>query len=166
MFGPSETLHNDQGKEFENELVKELQSVFGYKKTRTAAFRPQGNSVLERAHSTVHNMLAMYSNLSFDNWAELLPFVQLAHNTAYSTTLQETPHFLMFGRAAVLPVDLILGVPSTSAPQTQLDHSKQTVENLQLAYELARRNLRNERISKRLLMRPCHFPVLKLVSKY
>ena len=40
-------------------------------------------------------MLAMYSNLSCDNWAELLPFVQLAHNTAYSTTLQETPHFLM-----------------------------------------------------------------------
>ena len=80
------------------------------------------------------------SNLSFDNWAELLPFVQLAHNTAYSTTLQETPHFLMFGRAAVQPVDLILGVPSTSPPQSQLDYSKQTVQNLQLAYELARRN--------------------------
>ena len=112
-------------------------------------------------------MLAMYSKLSFDNWAELIPFVQLAHNNiAYSTTLQETPRFLMFGRAAVLRVDLILGVPSTSAPQTQLDYSKQTVENLQLAYELARRNLRNERISKRLLMTPCHFPALKLVSKY
>ena len=97
-------------------------------------------TVLERVHSTVHNMLAMYSNLSFDNWAELLPFVQLAHNTAYSTTLQETPHFLMFGRAAVQPVDLILGVPSTSPPQSQLDYSKQTVQNLQLAYELARRN--------------------------
>ena len=82
-----------------------------------------------------------------DNWAELLPFVQLAHNTAYSTTLQETPHFLTFGRAAVLPVNLILGVPSTSAPQTQLDYSKQTVENLQLAYEQARRNLR-ERADK------------------
>ena len=55
-------------------------------------------------------MLAIYSNLSFDSWAQLLPFVQLAHNTAYSTTLQETPYFLMFGRAAVLRVDLILGV--------------------------------------------------------
>ena len=49
VFGPPETLYSDRGKEFENELVKELQSVFGYKKTRTAAFRPQGNSVLERA---------------------------------------------------------------------------------------------------------------------
>ena len=147
VFGPPETLHSDQGKEFETELVKELQSVFGYKKTPTAAFRPQGNSVLERVHSTAHNMLAMYNNLSFDNWAELLPLVQLAHNIAYSTTFQETPHFLMFSRAAVLPIDLILGVPSTSAPKNQLDYSKQTVENLQLAYELARRNLR-ERADK------------------
>ena len=80
----------DQGKKIENELVKELQSVLGYKQTRTTTFRPQGNSVLERVHSTVHNMLGMYSNLSFDSWAELLPFVQLARNTAYSTTLQET----------------------------------------------------------------------------
>ena len=161
VFGPPETLHSDQGKEFENELVKELQSVFGYKKTRTAAFRPQGNSVLERAHSTVHNMLAMYSNLSFDNWAELLPFVQLAHNTAYSTTLQETPHFLLFGRAAVLPVDLIFGVPSTSAPQNQLDYSKQTVENLQLAYELARRNLKERADKQAVVNETLSFPSFK-----
>ena len=83
-------------------------------------------------------MLAMYSNLSFGSWAEMLPFVQLAHNRAYSTTLQETPHFLMLRRSTVLPVDLMLGVPSTSAPPTQLNYFKQTVENLQLAYELAR----------------------------
>ena len=161
VFGPPETLHSDQGKEFENELVKELQSVFGYKKTRTAAFRPQGNSVLERVHSTVHNMLAMYSNLSFNNWAELLPFVQLPHSTAYSTTLQETPHFLMFGRAAVLPVDLILGVPSTSAPQTQLDYSKQAVENLQLAYELARRTLRERADKQAVANETLSFPSFK-----
>ena len=74
-------------------------------------------------------------------------FVDLAHNTAYSTTLQETAHFLMFGRAAVLPVDFILGVPCTSAPHNQLNYSKQTVENLQVAYELARRNFR-ERADK------------------
>ena len=76
-----------------------------------------------------------------------MPFVQLAHNTAYSTTLQETPHFLLFGRAAVQRVDLILGVPSFSAPETHLGYSKQTAENLQLAHELARRSLK-ERADK------------------
>ena len=73
--------------------------------------------------------------------------MQLAHNTAYSKTLEETPHYLVFGRAATLPVELILEVPSTDAPQCQLDYSRRTVENLQLAYELARRNLQ-ERADK------------------
>ena len=162
VFGPPETLHSDQGKEFENQLVKELQSVFGYKKTRTAAYRPQGNSVLERVHSTVHNMLAMYSNLACDNWAELLPFVQLAHNTAHSKTLEETPHYLLFGRAAVLPVELILGVPSADAPQTKLDYSRRTVENLQLAYELARRNLKERADKQAVANEKLSFPSFKM----
>ena len=92
-------------------------------------------------------MLAMYSNLACDIWAELLPFVQLAHNSAYSKTLEESFHYLVFGRTVTLPVELILGVPSTDAPQNKLDYSRRTVENLQLAYELARRNLR-ERADK------------------
>ena len=49
-------------------------------------------------------MLAMYINLACDYWAKLLPFVQIAHNTAYSKTLEETPHYLVFGRAATLLV--------------------------------------------------------------
>ena len=44
--------------------------------------------------------------------------MQLAHNTAYSKTLEETPQYLVFGRAATLPVELILGVPFTDAPQS------------------------------------------------
>lgn len=64
VFGPPETLHSDQGLEFENQLVKELQNVIGHKKTRTTPYRPQGNSVLERVHSMAHNMVAMYTALA------------------------------------------------------------------------------------------------------
>ena len=31
IFEPPETLHCDQGLEFENKVVKQLQDVFGYK---------------------------------------------------------------------------------------------------------------------------------------
>ena len=34
IFGPLETLHSDQGPEFENKVVEQLQDVFGYKKTK------------------------------------------------------------------------------------------------------------------------------------
>ena len=48
----------------------------------------------------MHNTLAMYVNVTYDNWAELQPLIQLARNTAYNMTLEETPHFLMFGLRA------------------------------------------------------------------
>ena len=67
----------------------------------------------------------------------------------------------MFGRAAVLPVDLILGVPSTRSSQSQLDYSKQTVENLKLAYELARRNLKERADKKAVANETLSFPSFK-----
>ena len=52
--------YSDQGKEFENQLVKELQIVLGDKKTRTTPYRPHGNSVLARVRSTMFDMSTMY----------------------------------------------------------------------------------------------------------
>ena len=37
IFGPLETLHSDQGPEFENKVMKQLQDVFGYKKNKTTS---------------------------------------------------------------------------------------------------------------------------------
>ena len=50
VFSDPKTLHSDQGGEFENEPVKELQPMLGFKKTRTSSYRPRGNSVVERVY--------------------------------------------------------------------------------------------------------------------
>ena len=142
------TLHSDQGPEFENKVVKQLQDVFGYKKTKTTPYRPQGNSVSERMHSTLHAMLSMYSNIAQNTWAEVLPFIQLAHNTSFSSTMHETPFFLMFGRQVRLPIDIIFGIPHVGRSTTTEEFAHSTRENLQIAFELARRHL-SKRIDKR-----------------
>ena len=118
IFGPLETLHSDQGPEFENKVVKQLQNVFGYEKTKTTPYRPQGNSVSERMHSTLHAMLSMYSNIAQNNWAEVLPFIQLAHNTSFSSTMHETPFFLTIGRKARSPIDIISSIPHVGRSTT------------------------------------------------
>ena len=57
------------------------------------------------------------------------------------------PHSHLPGASALLPVDVILGVPSSGTESSQLEYSRRTVDNLQLAYEIARRNLK-ERTKK------------------
>ena len=95
----------------------------------------------------MHSMLAMHSAIDQSNWATLLPFVQLAHNTSFSATMHETPFFLMFGRQPRLPVDIILGIPHVGRTADTDELAQNTRDNLQIAFELARRNL-TERADK------------------
>ena len=136
-----------KGLEFENKVVKQLQDVFGYKKTKTTPCRPQGNSVSERMHSTLHTMISMYSNIAQNNWAEVLPFVQLAHNAYFCSPMHETPLFFMFERQARLYIDIIFSISHVGRSTTTEEFAHSTRENLQIAFELARRNS-SERINK------------------
>ena len=110
VCGLPETPHPDQGTEFENQLVKELQSVLGYKKTRTAAFRPQGNSVLERAHSTI----SYVQQHVFRYLGRAVTFCPVSSQHSLLNNDPANSSFLKFGRSDVLHVDLIHGVPPTS----------------------------------------------------
>ena len=140
ILGQLETLDSDQGPEFENKVVKQLQDVFGYKKTKTTPYRPQDNSVLERMYLILHAMFSVYSNIAQNNWAEVLPFIHLARNTSFSLMMYETPFFLMFGRQARLLVDIIFGIPHVGRSTTTEEFGHSTRENLQIAFELARKN--------------------------
>ena len=72
----------------------------------------------------------------------------------------------MFGRTATLPVEfIIIGVPSTDAPQNKLDYSRHTVENLLLAYELARRNLQERSDKQAVKNKKMSFPIFKVGDK-
>ena len=141
IFGPSEILHYDQGPAFKIKVMKQLLDVFGYEKTKTTRYRPEDNSVSERMYSTLYAMLSMCTKTAQNNWAEVLPFIQQAHNTSFSSTIHETPFFLMFGRQARLLIDIFFGISHVvrSTPTEKFIHY--TRENMQIASELARRNL-------------------------
>ena len=98
-------------------------------------------------HSTLHAMLSMYSNILQNNCAEVLPFIQLAHDTSFSSTMHETPFVLMFGRQARLSIDLIFRIIHVGESTTTEEFAHFTRENLQTKFKLVRRIL-SERIEK------------------
>ena len=100
-------------------------------------------------YSTLHDMLSMYSNIAQNNWAEVLPCIQLAYNTSFSSNMHETMFFLMFGRQARLPIDIIFGIPHVGRSTITEKFTHFTRVKLQIAFELActSRNL-SERMDK------------------
>ena len=59
--------------------------------------------------------------------------VQFPHNSLFSTTAQETPSsYVMFGRPARLPVDVILGIPYEGRKEDTEELAQRTRDKLQL----------------------------------
>ena len=105
-FGMPLVIHSDQGREFENGLMKSLCSLLGCVKTRTAPYHPESNGMVERFNRTCLMMLSMFVNDRRDNWHELLTFVMHAYRTSVHDSTGYSPFRLMMGEECSLPQDV------------------------------------------------------------
>ena len=105
-FGMPLVIHSDQGREFENGLMKSLCNLLGCTKTRTAPYHPESDGMIKRFNRTCLMMLSMFVNDRRDNWNELLPFVMHAYRTSVHESTGYSPFRLMMGEECSLPQDV------------------------------------------------------------
>ena len=107
-FGlPTKILH-DQGKEFENNLFKEIEKLTQVKKLRTTPYHPNTNGCVERMNATPLAMPRTLPETSKSKWNEKLNKLLYAYNCTQHDSTGFSPYFLMFGREPNLPIDYIL----------------------------------------------------------
>ncbi|KRY23938.1 Retrovirus-related Pol polyprotein from transposon 17.6 [Trichinella patagoniensis] len=80
-YGAPETLHYDQSRNFESELVKEVCQLFDVTKTWATAYHPQSDGLVERMNRTLLDMLAKASIDHPEDWDVHLGGVLLAYRT-------------------------------------------------------------------------------------
>ena len=136
-FSPPEQLHSDQGRQFEAKIMKEICAVLGINKTRTSPYHPQSDGLVERFNRTLLNMLATSCHEHPSTWDTQLQKVCMAYNTSVHNTTGYTPFFLMFGRQARLPVDILYG-SCPGNPVTPNQYATQLRCSLQEAYDRVR----------------------------
>ena len=120
-FGVPRQIHTDQGRQFESGLFKELCRKLSIDKTRTTAFRPQSDGLVERFNRTLEDILSKYINKNQKDWDEQLPFALMAYRSSVQETTKFSPSLLMLGREVELPIDIIYG--------THPQHSEFSVKN-------------------------------------
>lgn len=126
QHGVPHSLHTDQGRQFDSDLVKELCSQLGIYKTRTSPYHAMSDGMVERGNRTIKDQLAKYLYTRGGEWDEHLRQVELAYNTRIHSSTKHTPFFLTHGREARLPADLLLGgAPGLShaTPGTPSDYA-------------------------------------------
>ena len=105
-FGIPKQLHTNQGRNFESSLIKEVCKILGIVKTRTTPYHPQSGGMIERFNRTVLNMLSTVVSEDKKDWDLHLPTLMLAYRTSPHETTGATPFSLVYGREAVLTVNM------------------------------------------------------------
>uniref|UniRef100_A0A3Q3J9V0 Integrase catalytic domain-containing protein n=1 Tax=Monopterus albus TaxID=43700 RepID=A0A3Q3J9V0_MONAL len=129
LHGVPETVHSDQGWQFESEVVQTLCRLLNIKKTRTTRF-----------NRTLIDQLAKTLLTYGGEWDDYVKHVAFAYNTTTHSCTRFTPFFLTHGREARVPSDVLL---PTHALDTQVlgSHAEfvsSLLESLSVAFSGAR----------------------------
>ena len=136
-FSPPEQLHSDQGRQFESTVIAEVCKLLGITKSRTTPYHPQGDGLVERFNRTLLAMLATAVQERPFEWEEHLRRLCMAYNTSVHPTTGYTPFYLMFGRQARMPIDILYGTP-TPQVSSPAEYAGRLRQDLELAYHRVR----------------------------
>ena len=96
-YGIPQTVHSDQGRNFESTLLRQTLEAFGVNKSRTTAYHPQGDGMVERFNRSLLQLLRSYVHEESD-WERFLPLVLYAYRTTKQISTGVSPFNLLFGR--------------------------------------------------------------------
>ena len=138
-FSTPEQLHTDQGKQFESHLMKEICRLLNINKTRTTPYHPQCDGLVERFNRTMLNMLASCAKDNPFEWEQHICKICMGYNSSVQAATGFTPFYLMFGRQAKLPIDVMYNTkaPDVTTPLT-CEYVKSLRKKMSEAFERVR----------------------------
>lgn len=140
-FGCCSRLTSDQGKQFEANLFKNLMKRMGIEKSRTTAYHPQANGMIERWHRTLK--AALTARLQNSNWTEELPTVLFGLRAAIKDNSNSaSPSEALYGKAMRLPGEFHGETP----PGNTTTHFEDTITKAMQRMQAAKRSNKHQAI--------------------
>ena len=137
-------IHSDRGSQFESELFQKLCAALGITKTRTTAYHPQSNGMIERFNQTLETMLSKYVSENHRDWDRFLPLVMLSYRGSTHDSTGFSPALMFLGWEPRLPIDLMIGSPpgdTYCSSTSYTDYIELMQHKMHQVHDLARRKL-------------------------
>ena len=103
-------LLSDNGTEFNNAILQSVCESFQIKKCNILPHAPQANGKVERANRRILDILRFITN-STSSWDTWIPQVACSLNSAIHSSINESPHFVLYGTDKRLPYEFLLSRP-------------------------------------------------------
>ncbi len=98
-FGIFETLVPDLGTEYSNALMEKTCELLRVEHLFSIAYHHHESSAhAERVIHTIRDHLAFIINQDSLDWEAALPFAAVTYNTSFHSAIENSPHFLFYGR--------------------------------------------------------------------
>ena len=107
-FGTPRRLLSDRGREFVGAVWAKLTHSLGIQRLLTSPYHPEGNSINERSHRTINNMLRarLLEGVPSRTWVDKIPDIMLALNAMVHEPHGFSASMIATGREPTLPPDL------------------------------------------------------------
>ena len=126
-LGIPEILHSDQGRNFESTVLAQTLNAFGLSKSRTTAYHPECDGMVERFNRTLLQLLRSYVDTE-ENWEQYLPLVLYVYRTSVHFSTGVSPFMMMYGRQ---PKQSDLSSPTAFNSQSYPAYLQDKLANLQ-----------------------------------
>ena len=97
QWGCPKVIVSDQGTEFRNSVLRRMAELGGFDHRMVTVYHPASNGLVENANAQIITILkCIVDDLSPLEWDKNLGTVQLALNSAYHSSLGDTPYFCVY----------------------------------------------------------------------
>jgi hypothetical protein len=98
LHGVPQSMVSDRDPVFTSTFWRELMRLMGTKLHMTTAFHPQSDGYSEAANRVIIMYLRCLTGDRPRQWLRWLPWAEFVFNTAYQTSLRDTPFRVVYGR--------------------------------------------------------------------
>jgi transposase InsO family protein len=98
LHGVPQSIVSDHDPMFTSTFWRELMRLLGTKLHMTSAFHPQSDGQTEAANRVIVMYLHCFTGDHPRQWLRWLPWAEYTYNTAYQTSLRDTPFRVVYGR--------------------------------------------------------------------
>ena len=118
-FGTPLEIISDRGPGFRGDLVGELMEKLGISRRHSTPYYPQCNGLVEKVNGMICKIITKQVNNRPNDWDKHLTSALWAYRTSFRTSLGFTPFHLVYGKEAILPIEVQLASLRVLAREAQ-----------------------------------------------
>jgi transposase InsO family protein len=127
--GLPQQVISDRGPQFASKVMQEIWSKLGVKSTMSTAFHSQTDGETERVNQELEQYLRVFCNFQVDNWAELIPFMEFAHNARSHSATNRSSFEVWYGYQPefIPPLNFVTTIPTVEDRLRSMDQVRNEV---------------------------------------